>query len=196
MFTGLITDVGTVREVNLAMDHQVKIFTSYDTSELEIGSSIACDGCCLTAIEVGSEWFSADVSSETLSRTTLGNWCPGTQVNLECSLKLGDEMGGHLVTGHVDGMAKLVSVQPEKGSLICQFSVDEMFSKFIAPKGSIALNGVSLTVNEVAGKNFSVNIISHTKTHTNFGSLLEGHRVNLEVDLIARYVERLAKVSL
>jgi len=195
MFTGLITDMGTVREVTLAMGHQVKISTSYDTSQLVNGSSIACDGCCLTAVAVGSDWFVADVSSETLSRTTLCNWQTGTQVNLERSLRLGDEMGGHLVTGHVDGMAEVVSAQPEKGSLICEFVVDEVLSNFIAPKGSVALNGVSLTVNEVAGDKFSVNIIPHTKTHTNLGSLLEGQRVNMEVDLIARYVDRLAKGS-
>jgi riboflavin synthase len=164
-----------------------------DTATIPVGASIGCSGCCLTAVELGPDWFAADASAETLSRTTLGRWRAGTQVNLERSLRLGDELGGHLVSGHVDGVGEVRSATPEHGSTRIVFRVPANLARFIAVKGSIAVDGVSLTVNEVTDDTFGVNIIPHTAAVTCFGSLRPGDAVNLEIDMLARYVARLAE---
>jgi riboflavin synthase len=210
MFTGLITGVGTVREVQPIGEGRDARFviTVPDNeawagiAEVKLGASIACSGCCLTVIERGADFFTVEVSAESLGLTTLGNWIPGSKINLEGSLKLGDEMGGHLVSGHVDGMAEVISSTPENGSTRWRFRLPPALSRFVAPKGSIAINGVSLTVNEVddqkAGANateFGVNIIPHTEAHTNFSSLAVGDKVNIEIDMLARYVARLKESS-
>jgi len=191
MFTGIITDIGRVRQIAKAGDTRIVIETHYDTSEITIGASIACAGPCLTVVDKDEGWFAVDASAETLSRTTLGGWKEGTSVNLERALRVGDEMGGHIVTGHVDGVALLVSVAPEGDSQRFVLEVPESFARFVASKGSLALDGVSLTVNEVDGNRFGVNIIPHTQTATTFGALAPGDHVNFEVDVLARYVDRL-----
>ena len=191
MFTGITTDLGHLRAVEPGEDSRFVFATGYNTDEIEIGASIACSGACLTVVDKGRGWFAADVSAETLSRTTLGSWRPQTPVNFERPLSAGGELGGHFVAGHVDGIAKAVKIAPEGDSLRMSFETEPALMKFIAPKGSIALDGVSLTVNEVAGGRFGVNIIPHTRRTTSFGSLAEGGAVNIEIDLIARYVERL-----
>lgn len=193
MFTGIITDLGKVEAVVPASegDSWFRISTSYDLSEVEIGASIACSGCCLTVVEKGENSFAVDVSGETLSKTNLGDWQVGHRVNLERSLKVGDELGGHLVYGHVDGVAEIVGSEPEGGSTRWRFRAPAELARFIAPKGSVALDGVSLTVNEVEGREFGVNIIPHTTAVTSFGSYQVGDRVNLEIDVLARYVARL-----
>ena len=191
MFTGITTDLGHLRAVEPGEDSRFVFATGYNTDEIEIGASIACSGACLTVVDKGRGWFAADVSAETLSRTTLGSWRPQTPVNFERPLSAGGELGGHFVAGHVDGIAKAVKIAPEGDSLRMSFETEPALMKFIAPKGSIALDGVSLTVNEVAGGRFGVNIIPHTRRTTAFGSLAEGGAVNIEIDLIARYVERL-----
>jgi len=165
--------------------------TAYDTSEIKIGASIACAGPCLTVTDKDEGWFAVDASAETLSKTTLGDWTEGTQINLERALKVGDEMGGHIVTGHVDGVAKVVSITPEGDSLRFVFEAPSEFARYVAPKGSLCLDGVSLTVNEVDGSRFGMNIIPHTQTATTFGNLKPGDRVNFEIDVLARYVDRL-----
>jgi riboflavin synthase len=191
MFTGIVTDLGRVRAVLPGGDAGYEIETHYDTGTIAIGASIACSGVCLTAIALGQGWFRAQASAETLSRSTLGSWRVGTPVNLERSLKLGDELGGHLVAGHVDGVGRLVSQREEGGSLRLVFEAPAALARGIAVKGSIAVDGVSLTVNEVTGARFGVNMISHTRAATSLGSLNVGDPVNLELDLIARYVARL-----
>jgi len=205
MFTGIITDCGAVRAVEPAGsgDSRFVFSTAYDTSAIPAGASIACSGVCLTLVDKGRDggqaagpdnggrWFAADVSGETLSRTTLGDWRPGTPVNFERPLKLGDELGGHMVSGHVDGVAVLRDRRPEQGSLRLTFEAPAELAKFIASKGSVALDGVSLTVNEVAGTRFGVNIIPHTAQVTTLGGKQPGDRVNLEIDMLARYVQRL-----
>ncbi|HEY1858113.1 riboflavin synthase [Acidocella sp.] len=200
MFTGLITGVGTVREVNPignGSDARFVIATPdndvWDGAAKKLGASIACSGCCLTVVEAGPDWFAVEVSAETLSLTTLGNWQKGTRINLEGSLRLGDELGGHLVSGHVDGLAQVISATPENGSTRWVFELPASLAPFVAPKGSIAVNGVSLTVNEVEGQKFGVNIIPHTAQHTNFSSLTVGDMVHIEIDMLARYVARLAQ---
>ncbi len=197
MFTGIVTALGTVREImplGGSADMRLTITTPWpDTASIPIGASIGCSGCCLTAVEIGPDWFSADASAETLGRSTLGRWRPGTRVNLERSLRLGDELGGHLVSGHVDGVGDVVSAAPEHGSTRIVFRVPTDLARFIAVKGSIAVDGVSLTVNEVANDAFGVNIIPHTAAVTSFGSLRPGDAVNLEIDMLARYVARLAE---
>jgi riboflavin synthase len=197
MFTGIVTALGTVREVTPlggSADMRLMITAPWsDTASIPIGASIGCSGCCLTAVETGPDWFSADASAETLGRSTLGRWRPGTRVNLERSLRLGDELGGHLVSGHVDGVGEVVSAAPEHGSTRIVFRVPTDLARFIAAKGSIAVDGVSLTVNEVANDAFGVNIITHTVAVTSFGSLRPGDAVNLEIDMLARYVARLAE---
>ncbi len=162
---------------------------------VKLGASIACSGCCLTVIERGDDWFAVEVSAESLGLTTLGTWRPGTKINLEGSLKLGDELGGHLVSGHVDGLAKVIEITPENGSTRWRFELPVALAKFVAPKGSIAINGVSLTVNEVDGVCFGVNIIPHTAQHTNFATLAVGDDVNIEIDMLARYVARLREFA-
>jgi len=191
MFTGIISDVGRVRAVTPGGDTGFAIATHYDTREIALGASISCAGACLTVTETGDGWFAVQASAETLARTTLGAWRDGTPVNLERALKLGDELGGHIVSGHVDAVAEIVDRRPEGDSLRFVFEVPAPFEKAIAPKGSVALDGVSLTVNEVAGRRFGVNIIPHTQAQTTFGAARPGDRVNLEIDLLARYVARL-----
>jgi riboflavin synthase len=195
MFTGIITDLGVVKAVeapdSATADARFVFETAYDTAAIPEGASIACSGACLTLVDKGSGWFAADVSGETLARTTLGEWQPGTPVNLERPLKLGDELGGHMVSGHVDGVAVVRERRAEQGSLRLTVQAPPELAKFIASKGSVALDGVSLTVNEVAGAAFGVNIIPHTAEVTTLGARQPGDRVNLEIDMLARYVQRL-----
>ena len=191
MFTGIVTDLGRVRAVLPGGDTGYEIETHYDTGTIAVGASIACSGVCLTAIERGPGWFRVQASAETRARSTLGSWRVGTPVNLERSLKLGDELGGHLVAGHVDGVGRLVSEREEGDSVRLVFEAAAALAPGIASKGSIAVDGVSLTVNEVTGARFGVNIIPHTRAVTSLGSLKVGDAVNLELDLIARYVARL-----
>jgi len=192
MFTGLITDLGRVRSVEIsAGGARLAVETAYDIGAVEIGASIACSGACMTVVDKGAGWFAVDVSGESLARTTIGGWKPGGRVNLEQSLRLGDTLGGHLVTGHVDAVTTVLERRPDGDSQRFSFAIPEGYEGFIAPKGSVALDGVSLTVNEVENDRFGVNIIPHTAERTTFGALKVGDRVNLEVDLIARYVARL-----
>lgn len=195
MFTGLIQDVGKIRGIEKTGDTRIEIATEFNLSEVAIGASIACSGICLTVTEKKSSSFAVEVSAETLSKTTLGDWQKGHLVNLERSLTLGDELGGHLVFGHVDGVAEIVSRLPDGDSTRFQILPPRDLAKFIAPKGCITIDGVSLTVNEVEdSKNktiFGINIIPHTLEHTGFGQTMPGDRVNLEVDMLARYVARL-----
>ncbi len=195
MFTGIITDLGRLRAVRPGGDTRLVIETGYDTSDIEIGASIACSGTCLTVVETGTDCFAVDVSAETLSRTTLGAWQPGDRINLERSLRLGDELGGHLVSGHVDATAEIFERRPEGDSQRFVFLAPAEVAPFIASKGSIALDGVSLTINEVqdepAGEvKFGINVIPHTAENTSFGAAQPGQRVNLEIDMLARYVQR------
>lgn len=194
MFTGIVTDVGRILETRVAGDLRARIGTRYEVKGIDIGASIACDGVCLTVVALGTEpqnWFDVEISAETVSKTNLGGWVPGKRVNLERALKVGDELGGHIVSGHVDGLAKVVGVRPEGGSVRVTFRAPEALARFIAPKGSVALNGTSLTVNEVAGAEFGVNLIPHTQEVTTWGEVKVGDAVNLEVDTMARYVARL-----
>ncbi len=193
MFTGIITDIGTVRAVAKAGDTRFEITTAYDLSTVEMGASIACNGCCLTVIEKGPDWFAIQASAETLSKTTLGAWGQGTRINLERAMKIGDELGGHIVSGHVDGLGEIVSITPEGESKRFRVRVPHELARFIAPKGSVAVDGTSLTVNEVDGNVFGVNIIPHTQAVTTWGSMVEGQRVNIEIDMLARYVARLTE---
>jgi riboflavin synthase len=197
MFTGLITGIGTVREVRPlgnGKDARFVIVTPdnevWKGADKTLGASIACSGVCLTVVESGADWFAVEVSAETLSKTTLNAWKPGARINLEGSLRLGDEIGGHLVSGHVDGLAEIAAATPENGSTRWVFSLPLELAPYVAPKGSIAINGVSLTVNEVEGLTFGINIIPHTATHTNFHTLQVGDKVNVEIDMLARYVAR------
>jgi riboflavin synthase len=191
MFTGIVSDLGRVRAVLPGGDTGYEIGTGFDTSALVVGASVACSGVCLTLTEVGPGWFRVQASTETKARSTVGAWQVGTPVNLERALRLGDELGGHLVSGHVDGVGRLVAQRAEGDSMRMVFEAPVALSPGIAPKGSIAVDGVSLTVNEVEGTRFGVNIIPHTRRVTSLGSLALGDRVNLEIDLIARYVARL-----
>ena len=193
MFTGIVSDVGRVRRVRRGELLDLTIATALDTATISLGASVACSGACLTVVAVEPGAFAVQASVETLTSTTLGEWEEGTPVNLEKSLRLGDELGGHLVLGHVDGVARIVERRPEAESVRFAFEAPEELAPFIASKGSVALDGVSLTVNEVAQIRFGVNIIPHTLACTNFGSLRVGQRVNLEIDLIARYVARLLR---
>ncbi len=191
MFTGIVTDLGTVRAIESGGDTRIEFTTRYDTGGIGIGASICCSGTCLTVIDKGPDWFAASVSAETLSRTTLGDWKAGTPVNFERPLALGDELGGHLVSGHVDGVARLAAADPEGDSLRLAFAPPPELMRYIAAKGSVAADGVSLTVNEVDDETFGVNIIPHTRSHTTLGALTPGDAVNLEIDMVARYVARL-----
>jgi riboflavin synthase len=193
MFTGIITDVGRVRRLYRGELLDLTIATAFDTTAIPLGASIACSGACLTVVSVEPGAFAVQASIETLTCTTLGEWQEGTPVNLEKSLRLGDELGGHLVVGHVDNIARIVERRPEAESVRFVFEAPEELMPFIAPKGSVALDGVSLTVNEVAQTRFGVNIIPHTLACTNFGSSQTGQPMNLEIDLIARYVARLLR---
>ena len=191
MFTGIITDVGKVRSIEADGDTRLVVATKYNTADIEIGASIACGGPCLTVVDKDDGWFAVTASAETLSKTTIGNWQEGTLINLERALRVGDEMGGHIVTGHIDCFATVVSISPEGESLRFVFELPKEFARFVAQKGSVTLDGVSLTVNEVDGCQFGVNVIPHTQTVTTFGSLRLGDRVNFEIDVLARYVDRL-----
>jgi riboflavin synthase len=191
MFTGIISDVGRVRSVIPGGDTGFTIGTAYDTRDIAIGASIACSGVCLTVTEKGEGWFAVQASAETLARSTLGGWRAGTSVNLERALRMGDELGGHILSGHVDAVVEIIARRPEGGSLRFVVEVPAPYDKAIAAKGSVALDGVSLTVNEVEGRRFGVNIIPHTQAQTTFGAAKVGDRVNLEIDILARYVARL-----
>jgi riboflavin synthase len=200
MFTGIISDIGEVLAVERRGDTRITIACGYDPETIAIGASISCSGVCLTAIETGRHGdergvFVVEASAETRDRTTLGTWRSGTRVNLERPLRLGDELGGHIVSGHVDGLAEIVAITPEGDSRRFRFRVPPDLAPFIAPKGSVALDGISLTVNEVEGRTFGVNVISHTLAVTAWGNAEPGQPVNVEVDMLARYVARLTEFS-
>lgn len=204
MFTGIVTGIGRLREKTLpeagrdgrfVIDVPERNAAWAEIGSVALGASISCSGCCLTVVEAGSGWFAVDVSGETLSKTTLGDWERGTPVNLERALRMGDELGGHVVSGHVDGVGEAVARVSENGSTRWRFRAPAPLARFIASKGSVAINGVSLTVNEVEGAEFGVNVIPHTELVTSFGSLRPGDAVNLEIDMLARYVARLAEAS-
>jgi riboflavin synthase len=195
MFTGIITDIGTISVLRRGGDLKARIATGYDTAGMDIGASIASDGVCLTVIALGPGWYEVQISAETVSKTNLGGWREGARVNLERALRVGDELGGHIVSGHVDGVAEVVSMVPEGDSTRIVLRAPEALARFIAPKGSVALNGTSLTVNEVSGADFGINVIPHTMQVTTWGDVAVGDRVNLEIDTLARYVARLAEVG-
>ncbi|MDB5436801.1 MAG: ribE [Phenylobacterium sp.] len=191
MFTGIVTDVGRVRSVRETnRDRRFEIETAFDLATVDIGASISHAGCCLTVVEKGPDWFAVEVSGETLSATTLDAWKAGRRVNLERAAKVGDELGGHIVSGHVDGMGEVLSVESEGGSHRVRIRAPRPLHRFIAPKGSITIEGVSLTVNEVEDDVFGVNLIPHTRDVTTLGELKAGSRVNLEIDMLARYLAR------
>ncbi len=191
MFTGIVTDLGKIRAIEKQGDTRIEIETSYDMDDVDIGASIACSGPCLTVIAKGIGWFAVEASAETLDKTGLGDWIVGTRVNLERAMRIGDELGGHIVSGHVDAVARIVDLKSEGDSVRFTFEAPAEFAKYIAPKGSVSLDGVSLTVNEVHNNHFGVNIISHTQGETTFGSRKVGDRINMEIDTIARYVARI-----
>jgi riboflavin synthase len=195
MFTGIISDIGTIERVAQQGDTRVRISTSYDTTTIDLGASIACSGVCLTVVDKGPGWFAVDVSGETISRTAQGQWTEGRRLNLERALRLGEELGGHIVTGHVDGIGEVVSVVEEGGSHRVRIKAGPEIAPFVAPKGSITLDGVSLTVNEVeddsTGVTIGVNIIPHTAAVTTFGSIAAGDAINIEIDVLARYLQRM-----
>lgn len=195
MFTGIVTDIGTVTELEQQGDLRARIQTAYETDGIDIGASIASDGVCLTVIALGDDWYDVQVSAETVSKTNLDSWTPGKRVNLERALKVGDELGGHIVSGHVDGVAEVVAVKDEGDSTRVTLRAPKALARFIAPKGSVALNGTSLTVNDVKGCDFGINFIPHTKEVTTWGDVTVGDQVNLEIDTLARYVARLAEMS-
>ena len=191
MFTGIVTDIGRVRDVReTERDRRYEIETVWDVAGIDLGASISHAGCCLTVTEKGPDWFAVEVSNETLSKTTLGTWKAGDGVNLERAAKLGDEMGGHVVSGHVDGLGRVVSITPEGGSHRVEVEAPAPLHRYIAAKGSITVDGVSLTVNSVEGQVFSLNIIPHTWEVTTLGRLKVGDPVNLEIDMLARYLAR------
>ena len=191
MFTGIITDIGKVRAIrDTDRDRRFEIETAYDLATIDIGASIAHSGCCLTVVEKGEGWFAVEVSGESLSLTTLDQWAVGGSINLERATKVGDELGGHIVSGHVDGLGEVVSVMVEGGSHRVKVRVPRPLHRYIAPKGSVAVEGVSLTVNEVEDDVFGVNIIPHTWDVTTLGQLVAGAKVNLEIDVLARYAAR------
>lgn len=195
MFTGIITDIGTVIELKQQGDLRARISTGYDTTRVDIGASIASDGVCLTVIALGDGWYDVQVSAETVSKTNIGSWSKGKRVNLERALRVGDELGGHIVSGHVDGVAEVVAVAEEGDSTRVTLRAPTELARFISPKGSVALNGTSLTVNEVNGSEFGINFIPHTKEVTTWGNVAVGDQVNLEIDTLARYVARLAEAA-
>lgn len=190
MFTGIVTDIGRVAAVERRGDTRFEIATAWDTSDFALGASISCSGACLTVVAVRPGAFAVEASAETLACTTLGGWREGSAVNLERALRVGDELGGHIVSGHVDGVAKTVSRRPEGDSVRFTFEAPDSLARFVASKGSVALDGVSLTVNEVDGARFGVNIIPHTLSHTTLGELRAGDAVNMEIDMLARYLAR------
>jgi riboflavin synthase len=191
MFTGIVTDVGRVKAVrDTNRDRRFEIETGFDTATLDIGASVSHAGCCLTVVEKGPGWFAVEVSGETLSMSTLDGWRAGKRVNLERAARVGDELGGHIVSGHVDGVGEVVSVEAEGGSHRVRIKAPKPLHRFIAPKGSITVEGVSLTVNDVEDDVFGVNLIPHTWDVTTLGELAAGSRVNLEIDMLARYLAR------
>jgi riboflavin synthase len=199
MFTGIVTDVGTVRSAEQRGDLRLAIGTAYDLGTVDIGASISCSGVCLTVVDKGEDWFAVDVSGETMSRTASDHWREGAKLNLERALRLGDELGGHIVTGHVDAVAEVIGTSPEGDSTRIGISVPRDLAPTIAPKGSITLDGVSLTVNDVddaenGSTHFSVNIIPHTGRCTTLGELSEGQQLNVEIDVLARYIDRMLAV--
>lgn len=197
MFTGIITDIGIVRGVEMRGDMRARIGCGYEMAGVDLGASIACDGVCLTVIAKGDDWFDVDISAETLSKTNIGanGWQNGKRLNLERALRVGDELGGHIVSGHVDGVARVVELRDEGDSLRVVFDAPADLARFVAPKGSVALNGTSLTVNEVSANRFGVNLIPHTQQVTTWDEIAEGDAVNLEIDTLARYVARLAEAQ-
>ena len=197
MFTGIITDIGRVTLVEMRGDMRARIACGYDMAGVDIGASIACDGVCLTVVGKGADWFDVDISAETLTRTNIGasGWTVGKRLNLERALRVGDELGGHIVSGHVDGVAVIEEMHDEGDSTRVIFRAPDDLARFIAPKGSVALNGTSLTVNEVEGRRFGVNLIPHTQSVTTWGDVKPGDGVNLEIDTLARYVARLAEAD-
>ncbi len=191
MFTGIITHIGEIARIDKNRgDWRVFIRTTMNTGDVAMGASIACSGCCLTVVDKDKDWLAFDVSGETLSKTIIGSWDVGTRINLERSLKLGDELGGHIVSGHVDGLALIQSITPDGDSHRLKIEVPPELALYVAPKGSVALDGISLTVNEVDGPVFGVNIIPHTWTHTTLADRKPGSALNMEVDMLARYVAR------
>ena len=191
MFTGIVTDVGRVRDVrDTNRDRRFEIETAFDTATLDIGASVSHAGCCLTVVDKGPGWFAVEVSGETLAMSTLDEWAEGRPVNLERAAKVGDELGGHIVSGHVDGIGEVLSIESEGGSHRVRIRVPKPLHRYIAPKGSITVEGVSLTVNEVEDDVFGVNLIPHTWDVTTLGDLRAGSRVNLEIDMLARYLAR------
>jgi riboflavin synthase len=202
MFTGIITDVGTIVQLDQGGDLRARINTKYDMHTVDIGASIACNGVCLTVVTKGSEneqnWFDVEISAESVSKTNISSgrkaWTVGQSVNLERALKLGDELGGHIVSGHVDGVAAITDIQSSGDSTVVTFEVPTELSRFIAQKGSVTLDGTSLTVNDVSGNTFNVNLIPHTKDNTTWSDIAVGDKINLEIDTLARYVARLADV--
>ena len=193
MFTGIITDIGKVQELEQRGDLRARIATAYDVETIDLGASLACDGVCLTVIDKAPGWFDVEISAETVSKTNIGRngWSAGKRINLERALKVGDELGGHIVSGHVDGVAEIIAMADEGDSTRVTFRAPEALARYIAPKGSVALNGTSLTVNEVEGREFGINFIPHTKEMTTWGGAEVGDAVNLEIDTLARYVARL-----
>lgn len=193
MFTGIVTDLAAVRAIapeGAGRDRRFEIATGYDTGAIALGASIACSGPCLTVVAKAPGWFAVEASAETLSRTTLGEWRTGTKLNLERSLAAGDEIGGHLVTGHIDAVVRILTRREEGGSIRFEVELPGRLAGYVAEKGAICLDGVSLTVNDMAAGRFGVNVIAHTAAHTTFGTFAAGARLNMEVDLLARYVER------
>jgi len=195
MFTGIVTDVGTVRSAEQRGDLRLTIATGYDLQTVDLGASIACSGVCLTVVDKGGDWFAVDLSGETISRTSAGLWQEGARLNLERSLRLGDELGGHIVTGHVDTVGTVVSAEPDGDSLRVEIEVPRALGAMIAPKGSVTLDGVSLTVNTVEdareSTRLSINVIPHTASATTLGNLRPGQQLNVEVDVLARYLDRM-----
>lgn len=195
MFTGIITDIGTITQLEQQGDLRARIATGYDTAGIELGASIASDGVCLTVVDLGPGWYEVQISAETVSKTNLRSWASGQRVNLERALRVGDELGGHIVSGHVDGVAEVIAVRDEGDSTRVTLRAPADLARFIAPKGSVALNGTSLTVNEVDGTDFGINFIPHTKAVTTWGDVAVGDLVNLEIDTLARYVARLNEMQ-
>jgi riboflavin synthase len=200
MFTGIITDIGEIAELEQRGDLRARVLCRYDRDTIDLGASIACNGVCLTVIRTGylggKTWFDVEISAETVAKTNIGTtWRPGARINLERALKIGDELGGHIVSGHVDGIATVKTIQPDGDSTRLTFDTSPELARFIAPKGSVTLNGTSLTVNGVDGTRFDVNLIPHTKSETTWSDVSVGDQINLEIDMLARYVARLAEFS-
>ncbi|UWR23549.1 riboflavin synthase [Sulfitobacter sp. S190] len=195
MFTGIVTDIGTITQLTQEGDLRARIRCGYDTSAIDMGASIASDGVCLTVVDLGPDWYEVQISAETVDKTNIAQWTEGRRVNLERALKVGDELGGHIVSGHVDGVAEVIAMTDEGDSTRVTLRAPQDLARFVAPKGSVALNGTSLTVNAVDGCDFGINFIPHTKEVTTWGDVAVGDRINLEIDTLARYVARLAQMQ-